>query len=66
MGKVGCTQIPNSSCCISEKEKEESHRIFAKKEYHRVFAEKECHWIFAEKEYHRIFAEKNVTEVVLL
>ena len=43
MGKLGCTQIPNSSCCISEKGKEESHRIFAEKEYHKVFAEKECH-----------------------
>ena len=43
MGKLGRAQIPNSSCCISEKEKEERHRIFAEKEYHRVFAEKECH-----------------------
>ena len=29
MGKLGCTQIPNLCCCISEKEKDECHRIFA-------------------------------------
>ena len=43
MGKLGCTQIPNLCCCISEVEKDECHRVFAEKEYHRVFAEKECH-----------------------
>ena len=49
MGKLGRAQIPNSSCCISEKEKEESHRIFAEKEYRRVFAEKKMSLNFCRK-----------------